>query len=98
MMKLYVLFEPVDFPLVSTQLWIGLGLIMLLGGLGLIFFIFLGGCGMDVKFTRFGCGLDVGWIFLPLAGLFLIILIFRPSLNTLGLKWFRGIEEHLNPQ
>ena len=36
MMKLYVLFETVGFPWVSTQLQIDLGLIMLLGGSGLI--------------------------------------------------------------
>jgi hypothetical protein len=39
-MKLYVLFEPVGFPWISTQLWIGLGLIMLLIGLDLIFSLY----------------------------------------------------------
>jgi hypothetical protein len=42
MMKLYVLFEPIDFPWVFTQLWIGLELIMLLGGMSLISSLYFG--------------------------------------------------------
>jgi hypothetical protein len=60
MMKLYVLFESVGFSWVSTQLWIVLGLIILLGGLGLIFFLYF--C-VVVRWMSKLLDLGVDWVF-----------------------------------
>jgi hypothetical protein len=57
------------FPWVSTQLRVGLGSIILLDGLGLIFFLYFGvGVGWISKLLYLGMG-GSGLDFLPLAGL-----------------------------